>query len=371
MRLRDVLFTNERVHIFNKMRECFMRYGDVTYEGIMNVMGKPLPAEYEAARGAHADAIIDTLVNVARRRELANMSDRLNILMSKPIIDQTDVANALAMPPITAESDTALASGIMEFVSDFNRKKTGQYKFVDTGLDFLNGMLGGEWPRQGLTVILGGGGAGKTALVGNSMVNMARLGIGSLFISLEMKKPRLIARLVANMQRIDGNRIKLGQLQPEEEIRYEEALREINQLPIWIDDRSGTGIHDIIDQIRAHKERYDIQCVFVDYLQIIGGESDDTSSLYAKFAQELRNAADRYDVAVVLLAQQNRGYSGLQSILGSGRVGHIADVCLELKRDETIKNADVVYITVDIHKNRDGPMGSQSVVYEAPYLTFR
>lgn len=372
LRLRELLFTGDRIQIFHGMRKCFIQYGEITYEGIQLIMGRALPAEYEAARGARPDAIIDVLVNIARRRELANVSDRLNVAMSRPIIDQEEVTKALEIPAITSEADTTLQSGAVEFVSDFTRKQSGQYQFVDTGLPFLNDMLGGEWPRQGLTVILGGGGAGKTALIGNSMLNMGLMGLGSLMISLEMTKPRLVGRLVANLADIDGNDIRIGKIRENEIPRFNEALDVItNKLPIWIDDRPGTPINGIIDQIRAHKERYNIQAVFVDYLQIIGGESDDTSNLYAKFAQELRNAAYRYDLSMVVLAQQNRGFTGLQSILGSGRVGHIADVTLELKRAEGANpNAAIIPVEVDIHKNRDGPLGSQTVPYATKYLRF-
>lgn len=372
--LKPVLFTGERITHFNGMLKCYTTYGLISHEGFHQSAGMVLPNDYEAARGTVQSVVplLDRLAVYARRRELVKVQDRINTLILREDLDETTIAREIAIPPITVQSDTNLAAGAAEFSVDFLRKRSGEYVFVDTGLTFLNYMLGGEWPRQGLTIILGEGGAGKTTLVGCSALNMARNnGMASLMISLEMPKSRLVSRYVANVASIDNILLRSGKVEEEDIPKVDAALEYVTSLPLYIDDRVGIGIGEIVEQIRIHKERYGIEAVFIDYLQIIdsGKAHENTSDLYAYFAQQIRNAAVRYDVAAVMLAQQNRSLQGLHSILGSGRVGHIADVVMELKKAEG-SAGDARLIELDVHKNRDGPLGSQTAVYEGKYLRF-
>ncbi len=355
------------------MRECFMVYGDLALEGVERFYGSHVPQQLEAARGAKASPIIDKLVTIATKRQLLDMSIALERLTYEPEIDIEQVRQTTAFAPILANQDTSLTNGVFEFVSDLTRKRTGQYQFIQTGLPFLDYMLGGEWPRQALSVVLGQAGGGKTALVCSSMLRMAKLPkpIPALFISLEMRKRQLVSRLVANLKHIDGIRLRKGEVTADELIQIESAIEEIQSLPLYIDDRPGLSVGEIITQMREHRDRHGIQIVFVDYLQIIAhSQADNQSETLGYITQQLRTAAVDLDMAAVLLSQQNRGYQGLASILGSGRVGHIADCVFEIKMDVESANDDLRLAQFDFLKNREGPLGRQTTSYLPKYLSF-
>lgn len=366
------IFTGERKVLYLAIRDSFMAYGVVSAEGVERYYGKSIPQHVEAARGSKPLPIIDKLSNIAMRRQLEAMTYRVMALTEKHVVDIDEVREATKFTPILPAHDTSLASGVLGFSSDLNHKRSGQYRYIETGLPFLNYMLGGEWPRQALTVVLGQPGGGKTALVCNSILRMGMLErpIASFFASLEMTKPRLISRLIATYQKIDGIKLRNGDV---DDVEYEAigtAVQYIQSLPIYIDDRPGMRVGDIITQMREHKERYDTQVAFIDYLQIITyDDKENQSEALGAIAQQIRNAAVELDMAAVLLAQQNRAFQGLQSILGSGRVGQIADTVFEIKLAAE-QNGDYRMASFDFLKNREGPLGSQTVQYFPSILSF-
>lgn len=372
LKVNERLFTDTRVRLYRALRDCWLTYGSIAEEGVERFYGGPLPQQIEIARGSRPTPIIDKLVTLAHKRKLVEMALELEILADSLVVDINRVREITEFQPVLSAHDTSLTVGVLDFMSELNRKRNGQYQFISTGLDFLDYMLGGEWPRQGLTVVLGQAGGGKTALVCNSMLRMATAPrpIASLFISLEMRKRQLVSRLVANLKKIDGIKLRTGQVDQVEMALVMSGIEEIQQLPIYIDDRPGLSVNEIITQMREHRERHGVQVVFVDYLQIVGGsDPDNQSEALGAIAQQLRNAAVQLDMACVLLSQQNRGFQGLQSILGSGRVGHISDVCFEIKMPSEM-NGDYRLANFDFVKNREGPLGGQSAFYYPAYLSF-
>lgn len=367
------LFTGDRSRIFTAMQEAYLTYGDLSTEGVEQFYGRMLPPEIEAARGAKAGAIIERLTQLASKRQIGDLITHLSIAMANSHLGRDEIARLLVLPPLVSTDDSSITPGITTFVSDIGRKINKQYRFVSTGLSFLDTMLGGEWPRQALTVVLAAGGGGKTALTVQSILSMARQGLPVLFISLEMPRDRLIGRMVASITGVNGSRIRNGDVTEDEQLLINSALEEIQSLEkyIFIIDRPGLNITEIINQIRLHKDTYDIQAFFVDYLQIIDRpESENTSDALGYLAQQLRNIAVMLDISAIVLSQQNRGFQGLASILGSGRVGHIADAAFEIVFDTASTNDDSRMTTITFHKNRDGAVGTISCIYKPSVLTF-
>lgn len=368
------LFSADRQRIYKAMQQAYLAEGSLSTEGVEEFYGRMLPPEIEAARGTRASAALVTkLVQLASKRELGDLINKLSVELANNHMTREDLAKLLIMRPLISSEDSTLAPGITTFISELGRKLTKQYLFVSTGLSFLDQMLGGEWPRQALSVILGQGGGGKTALVVQTILNMARQQLPCLFVSLEMPRDRIIGRMVANISGIDGMRIRRGDITEEEQVLINVALEEIASLEkyIYIIDKPGLNITEILHQIRFHKDSYNIQAFFVDYLQIIDREeSANTADALGYLAQQLRNIAVTLDVSAVLLSQQNRGFQGLASILGSGRVGHIADVVFEISFDVNSTNDVSRVTTLDFHKNRDGAVGMVTCIYEPKVLRF-
>lgn len=373
-KVQPILFSGERVALCKAIQQCYTTYGNLSYEGVERFYGRELPQQFLAANVVKPEALIDKLSMFAEKRQLVQIEIEVEKLINQSHHDTTAVQDVLAsFKPVLTTRDTTLTYGVAEFVSDLQRKRNGQYKFLKTGLNFLDYMLGGEWPRQALSIVIGLPGSGKSLLVSNSMLNMALLPdpIPSLFISLEMVKSRLVSRMISTLKSIDGLKLRQGDVTEEELLQIEEGIQHIQRLPMFIDDRPNLNVHDIISQMRKHKEVYGTDVVFVDYLQIINSDaSENTSELLGDITQKIRNAAVELDMAAVVLSQQNRDHEthGTRSILGSGRVGHIADVVFEIKSEET--KGDLKICTLVVHKNRDGPCAQYSIPMEPNYFRF-
>lgn len=371
--LQETLFTEDRVELYKAMVRSYNRHANITYEGVMNLYGKALPPELEMARPSRSSGLIEYLADLALRRQMVRMVNEVNVMVARPgEIDKNALQQVVRVQPILATDSSATTEGISRFTADLHRKSNGTYRFVDTGLPFLNVMLGGEWPRQGMSVIIGASGGGKTALVCHSSLNMARLGIATLVISLEMPKERLVSRYVANMASVNGLALRSGKITDDERQRVNTALEEFASLPIYILDNPTLSATDIANQARRHRDEFGVEAFFVDYLQNIGWEdgsaATDEHMYLGRVTQQLRNVARQEDMSVILLAQQNRQFRGIQSISGSGKVGNIADTVIEIVLKPG--DDDQRQCELDFHKNRDGPTGPSVCTYRPAYLRF-
>lgn len=368
--INEKLFTDVRVPLFKAIKEAYLKYGEITHEGVEHCYGRGVPGELDAARGAKPEPIIDRLQSLQKKRQLAEISNNLNILLAQPDPTLDDIQRVLTFDIEGAGIDSSIQSGISEFISDFNQKRRGQYKFVRTGLRILDHMLGGEWGRKTLSVIIAQPGSGKTALICNSMLNMAMEGQGSLFISIEMPKDRVVSRLVAGLSETNNRDLRAGSVEESQMEAIDTALGRLQSLPLYIIHKTGITVQEIINQIRLHKEQYNIDAVFVDYLQIVGRDESDDVNVLGKITQALRDAAEKYDIACILLAQQNRMGEGQSSIFGSSKVAWIADNIIEIRGREGDISDDLRVMDIDAKKNREGPLGAQAIQYQPKYLRF-
>lgn len=369
LKLKIDLFTEERRQLFSAMQQTYQTYGDISTEGIQKYYPYDLPQELEASRGAKVSAIIDKLVTLAQKRSLIDISNNINNLLSRQNVTTEEIAGVLSVPMFMQDEVSNIGHGIQQFIAGYREKKDGKYVFVSTGFDFLDMMLGGEWPRQGLTVVLGKAGGGKTALIGNSIIHMAKNNIPSLFFSLEMRQSQLVSRMCASIASIDSTKLRKAQLLEEEEEKLNVALEQLQQLPIYINDSPHTTVERMIYEIHRHKKEYGIRAVFVDYLQIVPAPDVDSNSL-GSIIQQLRNAAVDNDVSIIVISQQNRVGDGLDSIFGSGRVGHIADVVMEIQLDDQADDVQRA-ATFRFVKNREGRLGDIAAIYLPKYLTYK
>lgn len=376
LKVTKSLFTGDRQLLYDAMRASYNRYGEVSSEGVERFYGRPVPAQIEMARGSKPAAIIDALVDLATKRQLAELQTNLTYLLASNTFDRKEINDALRLPPVVYTEDSSISPGIDRFVALLQQKRSGNYQFCSTGLDFMDHVLGGEWPRQGLAVIAAKSGVGKTALVCQSSLNMARKGFPVYIASLEMPRDKLVSRYIANMANIDGNTLKLGQLTKEEEVRANDALLELHTLPIYIEDDPTLSVEQIVFSIKNHVQTKNVKAFFVDYLQIVGNtdftNNDKNMANYLGYVtQHLRNVAVQEDISGVALSQLNRGFKGLEGLLGSGRIGNIADVVVNIDSPEQTANPERRDLIFDFLKNRDGMIGAFGpILYRPKFLRF-
>ena len=128
-------------------------------------------------------------------------------------------------------------------------KRDSQVTGVTTGLIDLDRKLGGLHPSD-LLILAGRPSMGKTALATNIAFAAAKAhmrtngseGAGVAFFSLEMSAEQLATRILADEAQVASEKIRRGDLKPEDFQRFSEASSILSRVPFYVDDTPALSI---------------------------------------------------------------------------------------------------------------------------------
>jgi replicative DNA helicase len=255
-----------------------------------------------------------------------------------------------------------------------------------TDLDELTtGFYGGD-----LVIVAARPGMGKTSLVLNMAVNVARLNKGSVAVfSLEMSGKQLVRRMVSTIAGVPMQALKRSDLHPKDYRRLADACEQLYSLPVVVDDSSDVSALEMRGKCRRLKAEQGLSLVVVDYLQLMRGgrRTENRTQEISDIARSLKSLAKELDVPVIALSQLNRGVESrtdkrpqLSDIRESGSIEAEADLVAFIYRDyyyrsreETMETdnpdeADVAEIIIAKHRN--GPTGMRLLGFQRAYTRF-
>lgn len=217
---------------------------------------------------------------------------------------------------------------------------------IPSGIKELDQQNGGFHAGQ-LVVIGARPSVGKSALVGSIALDMARLNYKVGIISLEMSNTEIAARLAALDTDTNFNILYRGLYADEVQSHaiYRQIGKTTSNLPIYVTDKTGVNIIEIKAKAEKLKSLYGLDCLIIDYLQLI-----DTPEQYnrtreneiAKMSRYCKIMAKDMNIPVILLCQLNREvtkrkgqqrYPQLSDLRESGSIEQDADIVLFLHRD--------------------------------------
>jgi replicative DNA helicase len=370
--ITPALFTDERKDIILAMKEAYVRYGECSYEVMRMALAGDVPAQMLVQVTVNQQAVVDELGIIARRRQLFEAAKSLDFESRQYYPNEEKVEQVLNFPPIIQAHDTTLVPGAQRMLGDLNQKVDGSYKFTHTGIKFLDSMLGGEWLPKTLNIIMAKPGTGKTALIGQSMLEMARqYNTRSLFFSLEMSKEQLISRWVAYLLKLDASSLQFGRVTKEQADKIEQAVMYLQSLPMSVIDDPTVGLSTIRKEIRD-ASRLGCKVVFLDYLQIVRHSSmGNRNNDLGEVAQTLKEAAKEANISVVVLSQMTKGREGLDAVRDSGEVAQVADAVIEMAPIDDISDDNGNRaISLKFHKNRNGKLGMSTVIFNGSTQKF-
>ena len=288
---------------------------------------------------------------------------------------------------------------------------------LPTGFEKLDKRLGGL-TKSNLIIIAGRPAMGKTALATNIAYNVAEFmsreknlddkDKGVAFFSLEMSSEELTARVLSTVTQTPGQNMRTGELNNAEFTRIAAAVRELENIPLYIDDSPGLTINAIRTRARRLKRTKGLGLIVIDYIQLIAGstkrgEANRVQEL-SEISRGLKILAKELDVPVIALSQLNRGVESrddkrplMSDLRESGSIEQDADVVMFVfrenyyihneepkqkqietaehlqqriadwqKRDrETMNLAEVI-----IGKQRHGPVGTVKLFWNGQYAQF-
>ncbi len=253
---------------------------------------------------------------------------------------------------------------------------------VTTGFPQIDQMLSGMQDSN-LLILAARPGIGKTSLALNIALNAAlkeKKAVG--FFSLEMSKEELVDRLLVAQADIDAWRLKTGRLSDEDYKSLTEAMGDLAEAPIFIDDTPGNSILEMRTKARKLKVEKDLKLLIVDYLQLAdsGRRFESRVQEVSYVSQGLKNLARELKIPVLAVSQLSRAVEQrgtkkpqLADLRESGAIEQDADVvCFLYIEDESedLMDQSKKLVKFLIAKHRNGPTGEVDLVFRGDRVRF-
>ena len=216
---------------------------------------------------------------------------------------------------------------------------------ISTGFLDLDKLLSG-FQNSDLLILAARPSMGKTALAINFAINACVQDKKVGFFSLEMSAEQIAIRMLAVYSGIAISNLKTGYVEEGKYNLIKECSKKISEMPMFIDDSPDLTIANIRSRARKVKKQYDIDILFIDYLQLLKGSK--ISSNYnnrvvevSEITQGLKAIAKELNIPVVALSQLSRAVELrsdkrplLSDLRESGSIEQDADIVMFIYREE-------------------------------------
>ena len=166
-----------------------------------------------------------------------------------------------------------------------------------------------------------------------------------------------------------------------------DKIKDLEKAPIYVDDTPAISIFEFRAKCRRLKQKFDIQAVVIDYLQLMTGSKDSGSreQEVSNISRSLKSVAKELDIPVIALSQLNRSVemrSGnkrpqLSDLRESGAIEQDADLVLFIHRSEYYGidvdeegNSLKGIAEIIVAKHRNGPVGDIQLKFIREYAKF-
>lgn len=236
-----------------------------------------------------------------------------------------------------------------------------------TGINGLDSKLGGIGETD-ICIIAGRAGNGKTETAITLTRNIIERGDTVLFFSLEMSNEQILERLIASRSGISSVKLRNPKwLTTPDYGSIETAIRGLKDQKLFIVDKSGLTMDDIIAISEKHIERYGKpKAIVIDYIGLVrhgalDGKINRTYQI-GESMEKLKTFTKDNHVAIILLAQLSRNAEGAKpsnaDLRDSGSLEQDASqiIMVHNQRDKETGKPNQ-YTELIVTKNRHGETG--------------
>lgn len=340
---------------------------------------------------AHAEAYAEMVAQKAVRRRLIKASAEISELG----FDENTTTQELlekAEAELFSVSDQSLKQDVVSIdtilTESFDRmeelhRNQGSLRGIRTGYRDLDNMTAGL-QRSDLIILAARPAMGKTTLVTNLAFNVATIAKQPvLFFSLEMSKEQLVDRMLADASGVDAWNIRTGNLSDDDFSKLSEAMGEMSEAPIFIDDTPGLSVLEMRTKARRASHNQPLGLIIVDYLQLMQGSGRDNGNRVqevSEISRGLKLIARELNVPLIALSQLNRSVETrtppipqLADLRESGSIEQDADIVSFIYRPGYYEPDNPEYENITeliIAKHRNGPVGKIGLFFHPERLRF-
>lgn len=342
---------------------------------------------------SHAKAYADIVQRTALRRKLIAAGTAIARQAYEDDADVTelvgqaekelfDVSDDHSQADYSSMEDLAVeAAERLEHLSE----NKGALRGLKTGFRDLDNKTAGF--QKGDLIILGARPSmGKTTFAQNLSYNIATINqAGVLFFSLEMSKDQIFDRMLSDVANVKSWNIRTGNLSGDEFAKIGDALGELGEAPIYIDDTSGLTVFELRNKARRAAHDHDIGIIIVDYLQLIRGSdryAGNKVQEVTEISNGLKTLARELKVPVIALSQLSRDVTGrenprpiLSDLRDSGSIEQDADLVMFLhapdyyhRNDDNYEKTNITELLIAKHRN--GPIGKVELYFHEEFNRF-
>ena len=328
------------------------------------------------------------LINISSKVQKDAYEDTMDVF---DLLDQTEQSLFDVSESHIRKNYKKVQNLMKEAIDELETKKEKKDGItgVPSGFIDLDNITSG-WQPSDLVIVAGRPSMGKTALVLSIIRNASidyNLPMG--IFSLEMSSLQLVNRLISSEAELDSDKIRKGNLKDYEWQQLLHKTDLLQKAPIFIDDTPALSILELRARARRLKSQHDIQCIIVDYLQLMTSEYGRTSGNreqeIASISRSLKAVAKELNIPVIALSQLSRAVETrggdkrpvLSDLRESGSIEQDADMVMFIYRAEkyditededgesTIGVAELL-----LRKNRNGPTGKIKLKFVERFAKF-
>ena len=270
----------------------------------------------------------------------------------------------------------------LEILSENKNEITG----LATGWYDFDKLTTGLHPNE-FIIIAARPAMGKTAFALNLATHVAMTQRKSVAVfNPEMSAEQLALRILSSLGQLEGFKLRTGNLMNNDWKRINEAVSQLSNTNLVIDDTPGITIGEIRAKCRrlASSEN-GLSLVVIDYLQLISGGKNygaNRQQEVSDISRSLKTLAMELNVPIIALSQLSRSVEGredkrplMSDLRESGSIEQDADIVAFLYRDDyynkEARNEDNTSISeLIIGKHRNGPTTTIELLFKKNTSTF-
>lgn len=344
---------------------------------------------------ANIDYYIDIVREKALRRKLIEVSTSITTSAFEEELETNDIIDNAEKNIFSVTQ--ARKAGEFKSISDVMKTTQAQLEDLAKNDKEITGIATGFYDFDKLTsglhanelIILAARPAmGKTAFGVNIAVNAAINSKKNVALfNLEMSAEQLAMRMISANGGIDQNKLKTGRLEHNDWKKVNEAMSELSNTNLFIEDASGITV----SEIRAKCRRLATQgpglgLVVIDYLQLIQGSAKyagNRQQEVSEISRSLKTMAMELKVPVIALAQLSRSVELrenkrpiMSDLRESGSIEQDADIVAFLYRDDyynksAAEQTNISVTELIVGKHRNGSTGTIELLFERSMSNFR
>ena len=343
---------------------------------------------------ANIDYYLKIVSDDSLRRRLIEVSNDVNQLgynTEKDVAETLDEAERKILGVVKDKRSTEFKNiknvvyNVQKNLEELANSK-GEITGLATGFIDFDRLTSGLHESQ-LVIIAARPSMGKTAFALNIATHAAvSLKKSVAIFNLEMTAEQLANRMLSSLGQIDGYKFLNGRLDNNDYVKFNEALSQLEDTKIFMDDTPGITIEEIRSKCRRLKSsEAGLDLIIIDHLQLVYSNKNyggNRQLEVSEISRSLKMLALELNLPIIVLSQLSRLVEGredkrpiMSDLRDSGSIEQDADIVAFLYRDDyyhkEAKTSDNTSLSeLLVKKNRSGNTKDINLVFKRNTSTF-